>query len=180
MNIHDPGGAIRYAVTDDVFGKAVFAGENDCHRLMLSRQLGVSEIVEPYVLFVGMNPSVASSQIDDPTVRREWNFTRRWGFSAMVKCNVMSYRATFPKDLLSPDVEPSIPENINVIRNQASRSSLIVCCWGAVHYKLKRYASEVESVLREDGRTLHCFGLTKSGMPRHPLYLASDTPLVKF
>jgi len=182
MNIvpHNPGGAVRYPVTDDVFGDATFVGENDSHRLMLSRQLYHSEVDEPYVLFVACNPSVAGHNVDDPTVRREWLFARRWGFKRMVKANVMSYRATFPKDLLLPGVIPSIPENLETIRTLAGNSAKIVCCWGAVHYKLRKYSDAVERALRDDGRHLWCFGLTKAGLPRHPLYLPSDTELIEY
>jgi hypothetical protein len=177
---HDPGGSIRYPVSMDVFGRAEFAGENDCHRLMLSRQMNDCEVDEPYALWCGTNPSTAEADIDDPTVRREWGFTQRWGFKAYVKVNVMSYRATFPKDLLAAGVVPSHELNLPTILDWAKNASLIVCCWGSVHPKLRHHAEHVESALRDAGHSLCCLHLTKGGMPGHPLYLPNNSKLIPF
>lgn len=51
------------------------------------------------VLFIGLNPSTATDVVDDPTVRREVDFARRWGFGRYVKANLYALRSTHPSEL---------------------------------------------------------------------------------
>ena len=39
---------------------------------------------------------------------------------------------------------------------------------------------EVVALIERSGRPVKCFGLTKQGQPKHPLYLRSDAELVPF
>jgi hypothetical protein len=66
------------------------------YRYWLSRRLSMGE---RFVLFVGLNPSTADAMQDDPTIRREVDFARRWGYDWYLKGNVYAYRSTDPKRL---------------------------------------------------------------------------------
>ncbi|WP_262027608.1 DUF1643 domain-containing protein [Microvirga sp. Mcv34] len=177
---HDPGGKVRLSLPCGVSGAGGFS---DCgrYRQTLIREIGqIGDARGPFVLFVGMNPSTADATVDDPTVRREWGFARRLGFSRYVKANVMDYRATDPKDLLAPGVEPRSAENLPEIVRLAKMAGLVVMAFGALPKPLRHYANETVSALREAGVALHCLGYTADGSPRHPLYLRSDAPLLPF
>jgi hypothetical protein len=50
------------------------------HRYVLWRRWGEG----PAVNFIGLNPSTADEQEDDPTIRRCIGFARNWGYDALV------------------------------------------------------------------------------------------------
>lgn len=56
------------------------------------------------------------------------------------------------------------------------RCDAVVCAWGC-HQMARR-----QTFLRAKvtGYKPYCFGVTKDGSPKHPLYLKSGTPLVEF
>lgn len=135
--------------------------------------------MSPEVLFIGMNPSTATAEVNDPTITREIGFTRRFGYNAYAKCNVMDYRATDPKQLLTVE-EPRSEYNLPAIMTYAESAEIIILAYGALHKSLQKYADETVSGLRAAGHELYCLGLTKSGQPRHPLYLRSDSKLEKY
>ncbi len=168
---HDPGGKVRLKLAEDVSGGAVFS---PCgrYRPLLTRELAGGSGA---ILWIGMNPSTAAADVDDPTVRRETDFSRRWGFHRFVKANVMDFRATKPADLLAEGVAPRSDENLSIIRDQAAEAGRIILAFGALHPKLAHFGDEVVAALRADGRGLMCLGLTKAGSPRHPLYLRKDS-----
>lgn len=174
---HDPGGRVRLRPLPGVEGRAFFS-ECRRYRPLLIRKWDDGE--KPTALWIGMNPSTADANVDDPTVRREIDFTRRLGLQIYVKCNVMDYRATDPKALLAPGVVPSSPENLPTIREQAAYAEKVIVCWGALPKSLRRFALAVEQQLNDDGIAMWCLGRTQDGSPRHPLYVRGDTPLERF
>jgi len=128
------------------------------------------------VLFVGLNPSTADAQADDPTIRRMARFARDWGFGGMTVCNLFAFRATDPR-ILKLAHDPIGPANNRVLRREAGRAALIVACWGN-HGLWRRQAAAALPLLGDRSRPLLCFGLTHLGQPKHPLYLRRDiTPV---
>lgn len=126
------------------------------------------------VLFIGLNPSTADEASDDPTVRRCIGFAKRWGFGQLVLANLFAFRSTDPAALARVS-DPIGPENDHWLRRLRASAEAAVVAWGANGSMLNRDASVLE-MLGE----VHCLGQTRSGAPRHPLYLASDTPLRRF
>ena len=55
----------------------------------------------PMAALIGMNPSTANATENDPTVGKEINFVRSWGFGGLLKLNAYAFKATDPKDLYS-------------------------------------------------------------------------------
>jgi len=114
---------------------------------------------------VMLNPSTATQEQDDPTIRRCIGFARRWGYVRLEVVNLFAWRATRPKDLpRSWD-----PEDDRAIREAVVRADRVVAAWG-VHGAGPR-ADEVLAMLGP----CDCLGVTKHGHPRHPLYLRADT-----
>jgi hypothetical protein len=182
---HDPGGKARLRLADGVGGDALFAGENDQYRLILTRKwvnlfTAGTRLQKNFVLWICLNPSVADANVDDPTINRVIDFSMEWGFDGLAMMNVCDYRATYPHDLLKPDVVPRSKGNLPLIRDTAKQASKIVCAWGNIHADLRHFAVDVESALRQDGHRLWCLGLNKGGTPKHPGRLAASTELVEF
>lgn len=175
---HDPGGKVRLALMAGVNGDAVFSDDGR-HRPLMRRWLG-DTFPDRYLMFIGMNPSTADATVNDPTCAREWTFTQREGFDAMVKANVGDYRATHPKMLLEPDVVVSSPANLPTIREQAKGAARVILCHGKLNKALMPAGQALVQALTDDGIDLWCFGTNGDGSPKHPLYLKGDTPLVRW
>ena len=149
------------------------------YRHWLSREWGLrqySDGREPFMLWIGMNPSTAEKDVDDPTIRREISFTRRMMINKYVKVNVMDYRATSPKELLK--VAACSDQNLPIIKHFAEQAHSIVVCWGKLHKSLQHHADAVLEILND--RPLNCLGRNDDGSPKHPLYLANTTIFEKF
>lgn len=129
-------------------------------------------------LFVMLNPSTADADIDDPTIRRCMGFARRDGFGGIVVLNLYAFRATDPKQLKSA-IDPVGPENDETLRRE------LVFAWRNGHKPIAAWGANAELERVEDVRDLsfvdwYALGLTKSGQPRHPLYLPGDAPLIEW
>jgi hypothetical protein len=134
------------------------------------------------VQFIGLNPSTATEEVDDPTVRRCKDFARRWGFSGMIMTNAFALRSTDPKALYeAKSLFPEWLRNDEYLRYWAlhNRVDRIVCCWGNHGAYLGRGKAIVD-MMATLNVPLHCFGLTQQGQPKHPLYLAKATKLEEF
>lgn len=150
------------------------------------------------VCFIGLNPSTADEEEDDPTVRRELDYSRRWGYRTKIgsgarfdpkriyryalwrdhyrKVNLFGLRATDPLKLLTHEEPTGDPENFETIVDVAERSDLVIAAWGEQsNARLRRMqrerAKRVCAELTKRHVKLHCLAFTKSGSPRHPLYL---------
>jgi hypothetical protein len=171
--LHDAGGKTKLPMIDGVDGAAEFSPDGK-YRYWLSRNWSMRRFSDGrcrYALWIGMNPSTASADVDDPTIRREMAFTKAMMIDCYVKCNVMDYRATNPKELVK--VSPCSDKNLECIVSMAENADRIILAYGALPKSLTKYADRVLSVLRP--RQLWCMGKTASGSPRHPLYLKGTT-----
>lgn len=124
------------------------------------------------IAFVMLNPNTADAEHDDPTIRRCVGFARRWGFGRLVVVNLFAWCCRRPR-MLREAGDPVGPRNDAHLRRAAAEADRVVAAWGNHGRLLDRDRAVVELL----GGPLHCLGTTKHGCPRHPLYLASDTPL---
>lgn len=171
---HDPGGKVRLAMLPGCTGKAIMS-ECGQYRRALVRWWGPGN---SFALWIGMNPSTADANVDDPTVRREILYTRdRLGLAGLVKCNTMDYRATSPKALLAPGVIPCSAMNLPSILAEAGNAAVVIMAHGALPKALRRHADDVADGLDRLGIQMNCLGTTADGSPRHPLYVKRVTPL---
>ncbi len=127
----------------------------------------------PLVMFIGLNPSTADEFRDDPTVRRCIGFAKSWGYGGLVLTNLFGFRSTQPSNLREAS-DPIGPDNDRWIDHWRIRVQCIVAAWGVHGDFCNRHQlmlSRIDSAF--------CLGLTSRGFPRHPLYLASTTPLIQ-
>jgi hypothetical protein len=178
MSEHDPGGKRRIRLTGKTIGSAVFSDDKRC-RFVLEREM-IGENSPPYALWVGMNPSTADANVDDPTIRREWTFTLNMGLRRMVKMNVSPYRATFPRDIVVLGLENEYFRNMECIIRRAKEASIVIMASGVVPASIRPWFYRATSSILSIGRPIYCLGLTKGGFPRHPLYVATKTKLIEF
>lgn len=129
------------------------------------------------IAFIGLNPSTATATTDDPTVRRCIGYAAREGFGRFIMLNAFGYRATDPKEMKAQP-EPVGAGNDAAIVRVVTFADLVVLAWGA-HGTHQGRHDAVLGLL--DGLCEPvCLGVTKAGLPRHPLYLRADAPFVAF
>lgn len=172
---HDPGGKVKTALPPGMYGSAEFYGARHEYRLTLYRDWDGASADDLCVVFVGMNPSVADVEGNDPTVTRDIGFAKSFGFKRYWKLNICDFRATYPTDLVKPFVIPRSDKNLDTIRHICKGAAQIIMCYGVMHKPLQHYAFETVRALEADGHRLWCLGTTLHGHPRHSLYLRADT-----
>ena len=129
------------------------------------------------LLFVMLNPNKADQCRNDPTIRRCIGFAKSWGFSRLEVVNLFAVCAEKPQMLKGFD-NPIGYHNDEFILESAARAGRIVVAWGNHGLILGREANVVAQL--KSNRPLECFGTTKIGMPRHPLYVRSDSAIKIF
>lgn len=166
------GGGEAVTTTDMLMDRGAELSECGHYRYSLWR---IWDTSKPPVLFIGLNPSTADATTDDPTIRRCIRFASDWGAGGLMMGNLFAYRATAPDDMKAQS-DPIGPDNNRHLLRLARRSHPVVCAWGADGDWLERWM-EVAKLLGRDDIHPWCLGLTKSGQPRHPLYIRADQKL---
>jgi hypothetical protein len=116
------------------------------------------------VLFVGLNPSTADENTDDPTIRRCVGFARDWGYGGVLMGNLFAFRATRPRDLrLSQD--PVGRRNDRWLEALSRNAGMILACWGNHGLFMNR-----QEIFRGRYPDIHCLAINRTGTPAHPLY----------
>lgn len=152
-----------------------YISKDGVYRYNLVREWGDAD--SPGMLFIMLNPSTADAVEDDPTIRRCINFAKREGCGYLEVVNLFAFRATDPSDMKAAS-DPVGEENDIVIRQALDDADVVVCGWGA-HGSYRGRDEEVITLIRNSGHDAMALGVTKAGLPRHPLYLKNDAPLEK-
>lgn len=146
------------------------------YRYFLSRRSEVAHPDRGTALFVMLNPSTADASQDDPTIRRCRRFGRDWGCAGIAVANLYAYRATNPRELNHCPVDPVGSNNDLWLRRLALEYGDVVCAWGANAGPDR--VKQVVRIFQNSGAQMWCLGTTKSGAPRHPLYVKASQPLI--
>lgn len=123
----------------------------------------------PKVGFIMLNPSTADHTLDDPTIKKCMAYARKWGYGGIIVVNLFGFRSTDPRALKKMKLGDAIGKhNAQYIFQVINTCELVVAAWGN------------DGSLHPSAKTLKHFnkvrvlGLTKSGHPKHPLYLKGD------
>lgn len=145
--------------------KYAYISDDKLYRYTLWRKWGKSS---KYACFIGLNPSIADTYIDDPTLIRCVDFSKSFGYDAVCLINLFAYRATNPKNMKIAN-EPIGVENDDIIKLVTSHSEINIAAWGTLGI-FKNRNIEVINMIKD----LHYLKLTKNNHPCHPLYLKKD------
>lgn len=121
---------------------------------------------KPLIMWIGLNPSTANEEKNDPTIRRVIRFSRDWGYGGVYMMNLFAYVTPYPSELET--CQDPIRENDLWLDSVSKKCEKIVFCWGSFEQAQDR-ALEVGS--RFEGVALQ---INSDGSPRHPLYVKSD------
>ncbi|MDO6730325.1 DUF1643 domain-containing protein [Marinovum sp. 2_MG-2023] len=151
---------------EDCRSEAVYS---DCglYRYRLRRSW---DVTAGQVAFVMLNPSTANEKVNDPTIARCERRARLLGYGGLDVVNLFAFRATDPKDLRAAP-EPIGPENDQFLADAFAAADIVLAAWG-VHGRLHDRDSAVLPLLNVASGKLFTLGLTRHGLPRHPLYVS--------
>ena len=144
--------------------KCIFSSDGK-YRYTLWREWGHGEGI---CQFIGLNPSTATDEINDPTVTRCINYAKAWGYTGMYMTNIFAFRATDPR-VMKAHPEPVGSENDHYLALIAREVDIVVAAWGT-HGKFLNRGQQVKRLIQD----LHCLKITKDGHPSHPLYLPAN------
>ena len=141
------------------------------YRYSLSR---IWDKQKKFVLFIGLNPSTADEEVDDPTIRRCSGYAQKWGYGGFIMVNLFAYRTTLPSNLKKVKY-PVGRDNDKYILKLSKKADITVAAWGDngnLYNRDKQVLSLVPNLV--------CLKINKSGQPAHPLYLKKDLKVTKF
>jgi hypothetical protein len=149
------------------------------YRYWLLRQWDASK---PVFCVVGVNPSTADEEKDDPTIRRDLGFADRLGYGALLKLNVGAFRSTDPKKWRKAE-DPIGKENTAfdlLVYIQQFNAKCVVAAWGKNGTYAKPQCADIVQVFEAANVPLWCWGYNSDLTPVHPLMIAYTRPLVRY
>ncbi len=166
-------------------GVAAAATFSPCglYRWSLERRVSKEKRI---LIFVGLNPSKASSYIDDPTLKRLLNFTFSWGYGSLIVVNLFARISSSPS-IIRTCSDPVGQRNDQELSNRISQWSEKPHCdlwlgWGnqGVLHDRNVYVMNLLRINAAKRVSEYPFafgplviGLTRKGEPRHPLYVSN-------
>ena len=169
-----------WPLLEGVKGAAIFHKEKDgierrrsLHRDWAKQGQLIQVGINPNTLVsIGMNPSHATGECDDPTVRKEYRFAMQFSaYCKYTKFNVCDAITPHPKDLLKMKTPNSKDNHKFIISSLRIMQADVVLTWGNLPKGLEEIAEDLLVLLRKEGHTLYCFKINKSGTPAHPRFI---------
>jgi hypothetical protein len=154
--------------------------DSDRHRFALYRP--IAPLLGGRVLVsCGLNPSVADAEKNDPTIRKEIGFAKRWGLHHYVKVNASSIVATDPVHMKA--ARKTGRDNLRsndawiraAIELAIETDGIFLAAWGQ-HIAPERQAA-IDAMLHAAGAQAMCLGTNLDGSAVHPLYIPYERPL---
>ena len=145
------------------------------------------------LIFIGLNPSLANSVINDPTLLRLINFAKSWGYGSLVVINLFARISKDPYELRRCS-DPIGHLNQIVFEKtlkgwSEERFSDLWLGWGTKGTYMNRNdiaLNAIEFFIQKRKKNFqnaskpYAIGVTKSGHPRHPLYVSAEKSLRPF
>lgn len=150
---------------------------SDCgkYRYLLMRQW--NKDLPSNLYFIGVNPSTADAEKDDPTIKKLICLASAWGYGGFHIVNLFAYRSSDPAVLLTVP-NPVGPENDLYLANARKSGGKVVLMWGSKAKDIS--ARRVEIVFSQFKSIAYYLRLNRDGSPAHPLYLPASLGPIKF
>lgn len=126
------------------------------------------------VLFIGLNPSVATEDENDRTINRCIRFVSSWGYGGFYIVNLFAFITSKP-EIMKAQNDPIGPGNNDHIMQLYRSCDKTIFVWGVGGKHLNR-DKEIISLIPNP----YCLVRTQDGSPGHPLYLKKETVPTRF
>ena len=154
-----------------------------------SARFALGQIFNPSgrtLLCFGINPSTASPECLDNTIRKIISISKHNGYENWIMLNVYPQRATNPNDIHLECSEDLVRENLNRIKNivLAYSNCDVLFAYGNLISKrkyLRECLDQIVALLQgEHGKKIKIIKLTKANNPGHPLYQLNTVILIDY
>ncbi len=128
---------------------------------------------KPLIMFIGLNPSTANEDSDDPTIRRVKKFASDWGYGGVYMTNLFAFVTAYPEELKK--CKDPLGSNDEWLEKISKKCKKIIFAWG----NFKEAEQRGKQVSEKFPNAL-CLARNKNGSPKHPLYIKADTISIPF
>lgn len=129
---------------------------------------------KPLVMFIGVNPSTANAEADDPTIQSVTRISEHNGYGGFYMMNLFGIISSDPAILKSNEVDP-MGENLRYISIVNRWCKDVVFAWGTF-----KEAKQVCQEFIDAYPNALCIYQTKDGSPTHPLFKKGTSVLQPF
>ncbi len=153
----------------DTFNDGYVYSKDEQYRYAFARRWAKGSLV----LWVGVNPAKGDTENRRrPTLERCIRWSQEWGAGGLMFGNLFAGRQNKPSGLLEMK-NPVGEHNDSAIIVMSKAANRTIAAWGA-GTQCRSRAIAISPLLNQP----QCLGVTKSGQPRHPLYVRSDVQAV--
>jgi len=128
------------------------------------------ETDKPLVMFIGLNPSTATDQVDDPTIRRVTRFAKTLGYGGVFMMNCFPFITPDPEKLCLNDFAQNVNDRLLIQLKGICIDTIFA--WGNFR-AVKEHKRDIELMKMFPGAK--ALIINQDGSPRHPLYVKADT-----
>jgi hypothetical protein len=132
---------------------------------------------KPLSMVIGLNPSTANENENDPTIDTVIAIHKHNGYGGIVMMNLFTFISTDPKKLIRETSLNEIEVNHRAMQIVKSSCASVVFAWG--NFKQAK-GSMALSVVKNFGKGALCHSQLKDGSPRHFLYCKHNSELQYF
>jgi len=115
----------------------------------------------PLIMCIGLNPSTANSDSDDPTIQNLTKMLKRLGYGGFYMTNLFAIISSKP-EILSTCKDPLGKNDIYLAKTRMQCKDVLFC-WG-----MFPQAKERGAVVSQMFNNPKCFGINANGSPFHP------------
>lgn len=130
----------------------------------------------PLLTVCMLNPSTATHEVLDPTIKGLIKRANLWGYAGISVVNLFAFRSPSPV-IMQAAADPIGPDNDAVLSNVIaglSENNPMVAAWG----NHGRFRNRDREVLNLIGNKSQAFGVNGNGTPKHPLYVSHSCQLI--
>jgi hypothetical protein len=124
-------------------------------------------------MVIGLNPSQANEQVNDPTIGSIVRIAAANGYGGVYMMNCFPCVSTDPNLVDQNNVD----ENNQWLMKVSALCQYVVFAWG--DFDIVRALGRDKQIQSMFDRA-YCLGKNRNGSPKHPLYLKRDTKLIPF
>lgn len=154
------------------YNSSAIFGPDRRHRYVLRRIWNESL---PFAMVIGLNPSTASENQNDPTIRRligPTGLLGSAGYGGLSMVNLFTMVTPNPVELQ----HDRLPDTaLTWWTTTAYQTQAVIFAWGA--FRIPWGRDVLAKQLFPDAL---CWGRNANGSPKHPLYLRGDTKLERY
>ncbi len=126
-------------------------------------------------MFVGLNPSTANENTDDPTIKRVKSIANNLGYGGVYMMNCFPFVTSEPKEI-ELDWDYILMNDSHLI-DIGRKCRDVIFAWGNFKIVKKEGRDLKMKELFPQSKALH---INKNGSPKHPLYCKKTTQLTPY